>query len=253
MPYVNNDGVRIHYQVEGEGPPLVLQHGFSESVVDWYEAGYVDALRSDYRLILIDAGGHGASDKPHDPDAYELERRVADVVAVLDGLAIEKAVFWGYSMGGWIGFGTAKYAKQRIRALVIGGQHPYARNMESLREIARRGLAQGSEAFIAAMEEVFGPETDERKERLLAADLEAYLALAQDRSGLEDILPSMQPPCCLYVGETDPIYTEVTACSRYIPQVTYFSLPGLGHCEAYARSELVLPHVTKFLRSLKHS
>ena len=55
MPYADNGGARIHYQVEGEGPPLVLQHGFSESVVDWYEAGYVDALRSDYRLILIDA------------------------------------------------------------------------------------------------------------------------------------------------------------------------------------------------------
>jgi pimeloyl-ACP methyl ester carboxylesterase len=159
MPYVDNDGVRIHYQVEGEGPPLVLQHGFSESVVDWYEVGYVDALRSDYRLVLIDARGHGASDKAHDPDAYELERRVADVVAVLDGLAIETAFFWGYSMGGWIGFGTPKYARQRIRALVIGGQHPYARNMEPLRQIARRGLAQGSEAFVAAMEEMFGPET----------------------------------------------------------------------------------------------
>ena len=120
MPYADNDGVQIHYRVEGEGPPLVLQHGFSESVVDWYEAGYVDALRSDYRLILIDARGHGASDKAHDPDAYELERRVADVVAVLDGLAIEKAVFWGYSMGGWIGFGTAKYSQERFRALVIG-------------------------------------------------------------------------------------------------------------------------------------
>jgi len=253
MPYVDNDGVRIHYQVEGEGPPLVLQHGFSESVVDWYEAGYVDALRSDYRLILIDARGHGASDEPHDPGAYELERRVADVVAVLDGLAIEKAVFWGYSMGGWIGFGTPKYARQRIRALVIGGQHPYPRSMEPLQQIIRRGLAKGSEAFVAAMEEMFGPETAERKERLRAADLEAYLALARDRPGLEDILPSMHLPCCLYVGETDPIYPEVKACSQYIPQVTCFSLPGLSHCEAYVRSELVLPRVTKFLKSLKHS
>jgi pimeloyl-ACP methyl ester carboxylesterase len=253
MPYADNDGVRIHYRVEGQGPPLVLQHGFSESVVDWYEAGYVDALRSDYRLILIDARGHGASDKPHDPDAYELERRVTDVVAVLDGLAIKKAVFWGYSMGGWIGFGTAKYARHRIRALVIGGQHPYARSMESLRQIARRGLTQGSEAFVAAMEEMFGLETAERKERLFAADLEAYLALAQDRPGLEDILPSMQLPCCLYVGETDPIYPEVAACSRYTPQVTYFSLPGLSHCEAYARSELVVPRVSEFLKALKHS
>ena len=120
MPYADNDGIRIHYQVEGEGPPLVLQHGFSESVVDWYEAGYVNALRSDYRLILIDARGHGASDKPHDPDAYALHRRVADVVAVLDALKIAKALFWGYSMGGWIGFGTAKYSQERFRALVIG-------------------------------------------------------------------------------------------------------------------------------------
>jgi pimeloyl-ACP methyl ester carboxylesterase len=253
MPYADNDGVRIHYRVEGEGSPIVLQHGFSESVVDWYEAGYVDALRSDYRLILIDARGHGASDKPHDPDAYQLNRRVADVVAVLDAVEIEKTAFWGYSMGGWIGLGTSKYARQRIRALVIGGQHPYARSMDPLRQIVRRGLAQGSEAFVAAMEEMFGPETAERKERLLAADLEAYLALAQDRPGLEDILPSIQLPCCLYVGETDPIYPEVTACSRHIPEVTYFSLPGLSHCEAYARSELVLPRVTKFLKSLKHS
>ena len=61
MPYAHSGSVRIHYRVEGEGPALVLQHGFSESVVDWYEAGYVDALRPVYRLILIDARGHGAS------------------------------------------------------------------------------------------------------------------------------------------------------------------------------------------------
>ena len=42
----------------------MLQHGFTESVMDWYEAGYVEALRSEYRLILIDARGHGTSDKP---------------------------------------------------------------------------------------------------------------------------------------------------------------------------------------------
>jgi pimeloyl-ACP methyl ester carboxylesterase len=124
MPYVHNAGVRIHYQVEGEGPALVLQHGFSESVVDWYESGYAEALRPDYRLIIIDARGHGASDKPHDPDAYLLNRRVSDVIAVLDALEIAKASYWGYSMGGWIGFGIAKYAKERIRALVIGGNSP---------------------------------------------------------------------------------------------------------------------------------
>jgi len=253
MPYADNGSVRIHYEVEGEGPPLVLQHGFSESVVDWYETGYVKALKPDYRLILIDARGHGDSDKPHDPDAYVLNRRVADIVAVLDALGIEKALYWGYSMGGWIGFGLAKYAKERVRALVIGGQHPYARSMGALREMVQRGIAQGGGAFVAGMEEMFGPESAERKERLLSADLKAYLALAQDRPGLDDILATMLIPCFLYAGEVDPIYPEVKACSQLIPRVTFFSLPGLNHCDAYTRSELVLPRVTGFLEALDKS
>jgi len=253
MPYAHNGGVRIHYAVEGQGPPLVLQHGFTESVVDWYEAGYVEALKPDYRLILIDARGHGDSDKPHDPDAYVLNRRVADIVAVLDALGIEKALYWGYSMGGWIGFGLAKYAKERVRALVIGGQHPYARSMGALREMVQRGIAQGGGAFVAGMEEMFGPESAERKERLLSADLKAYLALAQDRPGLDDILATMLIPCFLYAGEVDPIYPEVKACSQLIPRVTFFSLPGLNHCDAYTRSELVLPRVTGFLEALDKS
>jgi pimeloyl-ACP methyl ester carboxylesterase len=253
MPYADNSGVRIHYQVEGEGPALVLQHGFTESLLDWYESRYVEALRPDYRLILIDARGHGASDKPHDPDGYVLNRRVADVVAVLDALDIAKALFWGYSMGGWIGFGIAKYAKERVHALVIGGQHPYARSMECLRQMVRTGIAQGSGAFVASMEEMFGPESAERKGRLLSADLEAYLALAEDRPALEDILPTMLMPCCLYAGEIDPIYPEVEACSRHIPRATFFSLPGLSHCEAYAHSELVLPRVTGFLKGVNTS
>ena len=253
MPYAHNGGVRIHYEAEGKGPALVLQHGFTESVVDWYETGYVEALKPDYRLILIDARGHGDSDKPHDPDAYVLNRRVADIVAVLDALGIAKVLYWGYSMGGWIGFGLAKYAKERVRALVIGGQHPYARSMGALREMVQRGIAQGGGAFVAGMEEMFGPESTERKERLLSADLKAYLALVQDRPGLDDILPTMLMPCCLYAGEIDPLYPEVEACSRHIPQVTFFSLPGLSHCDAYTRSELVLPRVTGFLEALDKS
>jgi hypothetical protein len=103
------------------------------------------------------------------------------------------------------------------------------------------------------MEEMFGPESAERKGRLLSADLEAYLALTQDRPGLEDILPAMLMPCCFYAGEIDPIYPEVKACSQHIPRVTFFSLPGLSHCDAYARSELVLPRVTGFLGALNTS
>ena len=54
MPYTNNNHVRIHYQVEGDGPPLVLQHGLTSSLQHWYAYGYVDALQHDYQLIMID-------------------------------------------------------------------------------------------------------------------------------------------------------------------------------------------------------
>jgi pimeloyl-ACP methyl ester carboxylesterase len=60
MPYTENHGVRIHYRVVGAGKPLVLHHGFTESIEDWSECGYVDALQSEHELILIDARGHGA-------------------------------------------------------------------------------------------------------------------------------------------------------------------------------------------------
>lgn len=95
MPYVDSQGVRIHYKTEGEGPPLVLHHGFASSSEAWRQFGYVLALCRDNRCILLDARGHGASDKPHAPDAYALPNRVADVVAVLAALKIPKANFLG--------------------------------------------------------------------------------------------------------------------------------------------------------------
>jgi pimeloyl-ACP methyl ester carboxylesterase len=74
--------------------------GYLES---WRERGYTNVLGDDYRLILIDARGHGRSDKPHEPEAYVRELRATDVVAVLDDLGIGKTNYFGYSMGGRIG------------------------------------------------------------------------------------------------------------------------------------------------------
>jgi pimeloyl-ACP methyl ester carboxylesterase len=113
--------MRIHYEVEGQGFPLVIQHGYSDSMQTWYELGYVDALKRAHLVILVDARGHGASDKPHDTSAYAKDRQAADVVGVLDELQIQRANYWGYSMGGRIGFALAQYAPERFRCFVLGG------------------------------------------------------------------------------------------------------------------------------------
>ena len=102
MPYVDSAGVSIHYHVEGDGPPLVLQHGLTSSLQNWYAYGFVEELAKDYRLIMVDARGHGRSGKPHDPKDYDLKLRVNDVLAVMDDLGVDKAHYMGYSMGGRI-------------------------------------------------------------------------------------------------------------------------------------------------------
>ena len=194
MPYASNQAIRIHYQVEGEGPPLVIQHGFTDSMETWYELGYVDMLKSDYRLILVDARGHGQSDKPHDPDAYDAVLMAGDVVAVLDALQVQQTHFLGYSMGGGIGYGMARYAPERLHSLIIGGSHPFERPPESYDqrlEMLQRGAAVIPETWDA-------PVTPTIRARLIANDIEACIAFTKNRRespGLEEVLATMQMPC----------------------------------------------------------
>lgn len=254
MPYVDSGGVHIHYETEGEGPPLVLQHWSLATLDSWYDLGFVSALRDDYQLILLDARGHGASDKPHDPDAYALSKRVGDIVAVLDDLGIAKAHFFGYSMGGWIGFGMANYAPERLRSLVIGGQHPYARDMAEMRETVRYAIENGPAAFVALWGDeprTLAPETRKRMhERMLTWDYEALVAAAQDRDSLEDVLPTMRMACLLYAGDEDEAHELAKQCAAQIAHATFVSLPGLDHNETLMRCDEVVPHVKKFLAAV---
>jgi len=247
MPHADHNGVHIHYKVEGQGPPLVLQHGTTMSIERWYQTGYIEPLKQHFQLILVDGRGHGASDKPHNRAAYALSLRVGDVVAVLDSLRIEKAHYLGYSMGGWIGFGMAKHAVNRVHSLMIGGAHPYAEHIEAFRNID--GTDQ--EAFIKAFEQFVGIHiTSEMRTRVLANDIEALAASLHDRESIEDVLPTMKMPCFLFVGEADHRLSQVLKCVKQISNATFFSFPNLDHAEAFMRSDLVLPHIINFLKTV---
>jgi pimeloyl-ACP methyl ester carboxylesterase len=250
MPYANNQNVRIHYQVIGTGSPLVLHHAFAGSLDDYDGFGYVAALEDEYRLILIDARGHGASDKPHDPKAYRMESQVADVVAVLDDLGISKTHYLGYSMGGRVGFGIAKYARERLHSLLIGGAQPYERDTEDPDPWIPL-LRKGMEATVAVYEKTRNV-TPKRKARLLANDAEALVALrsVKERRGFEEILPTVTVPCLLYAGERDAICTEAKKASETIANGRFVSLPGIEHHGAYCQSDLVLPHIREFLAEM---
>jgi pimeloyl-ACP methyl ester carboxylesterase len=250
MPYAENQGVRVHYQVEGNGPPLLLQHGFMQSVEDWFETGYVDALKGHHQVILVDARGHGRSDKPHDFAAYRLEHRVGDLVAVLDEMGVEKAAFWGYSMGGWIGFGIVEYAAERFDRLVIGGASPYAKSQQSWRDLIGSAIAEGGHGtFIPIFEQMIGTILPSWRARLLNADLKAFLgAGGEDRESHESVLTRIVVPSFIYSGDADPRFAEAKAAADTIQVAMFLSLPGLNHLEGFVRSDLVLPAVAEFLR-----
>jgi len=261
MPYITNHGVRIYYEVEGDGPPIVLVAGLTRNLQTWRLYGYVTALKSDYQLILVDPRGHGNSEKPHDVNAYTPERMTGDVVAVLDDGGIAQAYYWGYSMGGSIGYQLAHHHPSRFSAYIIGGQAPYrsqSSGEEQLETTAqtmfRLGREEGPEAVIRFLEQWLGrPYLPEEKERIRRNDYTALSILWQQlHSSSEwdaprDLLPRITVPCLLYAGDQDPTYAGVKDAATHISNAQFITLSGLRHSPAYNQSEYILPQVQQFL------
>ena len=165
MPFAYNGEHPIFYQTEGQGEPLVLLHGFLNDHLIWYDLSYVKSLKQDYMLILIDLRGYGQSYKPHDPDEYFLTHRVNDVVAVLDDLKVRKAHIMGYSMGGRVAFGFAKYAIERVKSLIIGGMSPFGNMLVNLNQRIEL-LKGGMEGSVINYEEQYGKLPEKVKQRI---------------------------------------------------------------------------------------
>jgi pimeloyl-ACP methyl ester carboxylesterase len=244
MPFATNEGVRIHYEIEGEGDPLVLQHGFSNTLELWRLCGYVDALKNDYRCILIDLRGHGLSDKPHQPSEYGLLKSAGDVVAVLDDAGVERAGYWGYSMGGSIGLVLMSRFPQRFRSFVIGGQSPGPRREGAVagQRAMQATLRQGRGAHIANLPSRWAPLHQDIETEALIATLDALI----DFPNAEPFSP--QVPCLIYNGSADGTAINARALKETAPStVRIEEIPGLNHLEGIDRSDLVLPVVLPFL------
>ncbi|MCP4357688.1 MAG: alpha/beta hydrolase [Chloroflexi bacterium] len=116
------DGVKIVYDVIGDGPVLMLLHGGGpeHSRQEWHEAGYVDRLKNDYTVITMDIRGHGQSDKPTHPQAYTIQTMCADILAVADACDVNQFIIWGYSFGGNIGRFLATQSERVMGLIIIG-------------------------------------------------------------------------------------------------------------------------------------
>ncbi|VFQ43329.1 alpha/beta fold hydrolase [Desulfoluna butyratoxydans] len=115
MPQTIVNGISMHYQSHGDGPPLLLIHGLGSSLRDWeYQ---VDHFTPRFRVFTVDLRGHGRSDKPKGPYAMSLFAK--DVAAFLKKIAGEPAHVVGLSMGGAVAFHLALDHAHLVKSIVI--------------------------------------------------------------------------------------------------------------------------------------
>ena len=272
MPFANNpdDGVRIYYEVEGSGPPLLLAHGATMNLTRWRSSGYDVEFRDEYQVIMIDARGHGRSEKPHDPHSYVISKHVSDVITVLDELAIENAHYCGYSMGGRTGYFLGRFAPDRVRSLIIMGSNPLPR---SPAENPGADYQNGMGAYIENLERNAGALAPEIKASMLANDGQALVAAAQgneirprpesgrfgnlgmpsQREGLSiaDDLSLMTMPCLIIAGDREPGYPEAQLTTEALPNARFVALKGYGHVGLMMHTDLLFPELHEFLRAIE--
>ena len=120
---IDSADVPIHYEVAGDGPPIVLVHGYMGTFEsNWLRTGWVDFLIELERTVVgLDVRGHGKSGKPHDPAAYADPHMPDDVMAVMDALGLARVDLMGYSMGGSIALKLLARHPARFNSTIVGG------------------------------------------------------------------------------------------------------------------------------------
>jgi pimeloyl-ACP methyl ester carboxylesterase len=251
MPYVERDGVRLYYEAAGDGPPVLLSHGYSATSRMW--RGQVEALSDRYRIITWDMRGHGQSDSPPDPAHYSEAATVGDMAAVLDALGVETAVIGGLSLGGYMSLAFHRAHPRRVRALMLFDTGPGYRNPAG-REAWNRTAEARAVAFESRGLEALGSGAEVRIAQHRSAQGLAHAArgmLAQFDSRVIESLETIRVPTLVLVGENDqPFLGATDYMAAKIPGAQKVLIPGAGHAANIDQPAAFNAAVEAFLASL---
>jgi len=255
MPVITSaDGVRLSYEIEGDGPPLQLHLGAGCDSDLWRAAGYLGPLSRQYRCILFDHRGHGKSDHPRGAAANHVDRFAADVVVLLDHLAIPSSAMWAYSNGIAVGLTVAQDHPPRVQCLIGSGVIGRAQG-EQLAQAVARSIAQyrdiGWEKLISGFEHDEGPVPVWMKERIRATDLGPVMDWAEARLSWGwsswEALGRVAAPTLFLVGELEDPDDTMAGAAAEMQHGSRVRVPQKGHINAFLDSAFVLPHVEEFL------
>jgi len=216
MPDINVDGCTIHVEAEGPGgaPVLMLSNSLGTNLHMWDEQ--VAPFTRHFRLVRYDRRGHGKSSVPKGP--YSMDRLGRDVLAILDGLGIERIHWCGLSMGGMVGMWLGAHAANRIDKLILSNTSCYFPDKAMwngrIKLVREKGLAA---VVDANMERWFTKEFRERspeainriRDMFLATNVEGYVGCGEAIRDMDHrpLLAKISAPTLVIAGRHDPATT----------------------------------------------
>jgi 2-succinyl-6-hydroxy-2,4-cyclohexadiene-1-carboxylate synthase len=266
------DGLRLHVTIAGEGPPLVLLHGFTGSAEAW--APVWAPLGARCTTIAVDLPGHGRSSAPDDPRRYALPRFADDLERVLQALGLARVAVLGYSMGGRAALHFALGHPESVAALLLESTSPGIADDEERHERAAADIAlaaaierDGIAAFVERWEALplwasqralsdserarLRAQRRENHPRGLANSLRGAGAAAE--SSLASHLSALGMPALLVAGALDTKYVAIgQELERLLPNARLAIIPDAGHAVHLERPAELATVVTGFLRGIAY-
>lgn len=262
------DGVGLHVECTGAGTPLLFVHEFAGDHRSW--APQVACFSDRYRCVVYAARGYPPSEVPADPAAYSQAQAVADAIAVLDGLGIDRAHVVGLSMGGFCALHLALRHPERVRSIVVAGcgygAHPDARERfrAECEAIAvafeTTGSAAVAETYAVGPARVQLQAANPRAWREFADQLAEHSALGaaltmrgvqRERPSLYELadeLAAVAVPTLIMAGDEDDGCIEASVfLKRTMPTSGLTILPRSGHTLNLERPDVFNRAVAEFL------
>ncbi len=233
------DGIKIAYEVKGNGEPVLLVHGFIVNGESWKRAAlYNDLLTAGYKVVILDQRGNGKSDKPHNPEAYAKDAEAKDIMGLMKMLHIKNYNVVGYSRGSII---TARLLvlDKHVKRAVLGGIGTGFTNPEwPRRKMFYRALMGDSVPELQAM-------VKNVKASGLDQEALAYLQKEQPSTSKEE-LSKVKQPVLVLCGTEDSDQQEAKELSTYFKYGSFGSMPG-DHGSA-SRTPEFSKQILEFLR-----
>lgn len=234
MPDFDSAGVRLRFELAGpdDGPPVVLVHGYcSDYQLNWVGSRWQETLSSAGHLVIgLDCRGHGRSEKPHDPAAYDRSTMAADVARLLDHLGLERADYLGYSMGGRIGLQLLADRGDRVGRAVLGGIGRWAAAERPQHADLTARRMRGDDSVDDALAKMFYDFASARP----INDLEALACciLGPQRRLGDSELAAIRNPVLVCAGDRDPIAAGARELSALLGNGSFFAIEGRNHMNA---------------------